>query len=96
MESVERKVFEAEGHSRVEILILPDLFGGRPAAYIHKVYTDSEHQGKGLASGLVREAIEYAKMKGCYKVFLVCREGIAPFYERFGFQKGQVEMRLKL
>ena len=91
---VERKVFHRP-HSRVEMFILPDLFGKRPSAYIHKVYTDAAFQGRGLASGLVREAVEYARERGCYKVFLVCQEDVFPFYEMLGFQKGQVEMSVR-
>jgi GNAT superfamily N-acetyltransferase len=95
-DSPRRKVFRVKGKSIVEVVILPDIFGKRPAAYIHKVYTESEHQGKGLATGLLREAIEYARKEDCFKVFLICKDDVIPFYTKLGFKAEQAGMVLKL
>ena len=78
--------------SVVELIILPDLFGKRPAAYIHKVYTEDSYQGRGIATSLVKEAISYAKEHGCYKVFLVCRGETVSFYRRLGLHEDKVGM----
>ncbi len=94
-----REVFTySEGgvpRSMVELIVMPDLFGKRPVGYIHKVYTDETHKGRGLATSLVRKAVDFAREKGCYKVFLTCREETAPFYEKSGFKKEQVGMVLR-
>ena len=82
--------------SLVELIIIHDIFGKRPCAYIHKVYTIDREQGKGYASRLVKEAIRYAKNQGCYKVFLICKEDLIPFYNRLRFEKDQVSMRYLL
>ena len=91
-----RRVFSADGDSIVEIIILPDIFGMKPAAYIHKVHTDEEHRGKGYATKLVKEAIEYAQREGCYKAFLICHRETVPFYERCGMKESQAGMEIRL
>jgi len=81
----------------VELIILPDLFGERPAAYIHKVYTDESCQRQGRATGLVNQAIAKARKEGCHKIFTICKdEETAKFYERFGMVKDQLGMTLRL
>lgn len=82
--------------SLVELIILPDLFGRNPCGYIHKVYTDELHQGRGHASELMEKAIEKARENGCYKLFLICQPDITPFYEKLGLQAKQVEMEIRL
>jgi len=79
----------------VELIVLPDILGKRPAGYIHKVYTVEQFRNHGYASMLVREALEQAKRDGCYKVFLICHESMVPFYERFGLSKHQVGMEVR-
>ena len=87
----------SEPVSVVELIILPDLFGKRPAGYIHKVYTDEGFRNIGYASTLVKKAIEFAKEQGCYKVFLICSKDTVPFYEKNCQMKlNQVEMEVRL
>jgi GNAT superfamily N-acetyltransferase len=81
----------------VELILLPDLFGKRPAAYIHKVYTDERSQGKGKATALINKAIAMARKEGCYKVFTICKnDETAKFYERFGMIRDQLGLTLRL
>lgn len=81
--------------SLVEMIILPDVQGRRPAAYIHKVETDEEFRGGGHASVLVKEALGAAERMDCYKVFLVCDPGVAGFYSRLGLRQHQISMAVR-
>jgi GNAT superfamily N-acetyltransferase len=93
----QRIVFEhdekGEIISLVELIILPDLLGRRPIAYIHKVCTDKQHQHQGLATKLMKQAIEKAEELNCYKLFLVCKRDIAQFYDQLGLRDdGEIRM----
>ncbi|MEM4274770.1 MAG: GNAT family N-acetyltransferase [Candidatus Nitrosocaldaceae archaeon] len=79
--------------SVVELIIIYDIFGGRPSAYIHKVYTAEKYQRQGFATKLLNDAINKAKEMNCYKVFLVCDDKLVDFYERLGFFIDQHSMR---
>ena len=93
-----RRVIFAESNdfcdvrSMVELIILPDVFGEKPCAYIHKVYTDKESQNLGFATKLVKRAVRYSVKCGCHKVFLVCDESLLPFYSNCGLKKDEVGM----
>lgn len=69
--------------------------GGR-AGHIEDVATRKEFQGMGIGSSVVKKAIEAAKEAGCYKIVLDCSEENVPFYEKLGFRRHEVEMRLGL
>jgi GNAT superfamily N-acetyltransferase len=71
------------------VTIIPNLTrGGRPYAMIENVVTDEGHRRRGLGARVLRDAIEYAKGRGCYKVVLlssVRRVESHRFYEAIGF-----------
>lgn len=58
----------------------------RNLGVIEEVFTLEEHRKKGLATKLVKEAIDYARAIGCDCVELNVREGKEKFYEKMGFQ----------
>ncbi len=58
------------------------------------VHPDSRHLR--IGSALVRHATEQARKLGCYKVILNCYERLVPFYEKLGFRKHDVGMRIDL
>lgn len=41
---------------------------------------------------LIEELVRYARCRGCYKVILDCSEANAPFYEKCGLQRKEVQM----
>lgn len=69
--------------------------GGR-SGHIEDVVTRKGFQGMGIGSSVVKKALEAAKEAGCYKIVLDCSEENVPFYEKLGFKKHGVEMRLGL
>lgn len=53
---------------------------------IFGVDTHPEFRRQGCASRLLRHVIEAARVQGRRGLVLTCKEGLLPFYERFGFQ----------
>ncbi len=92
----EHYIFNIMNKSVVEMIVIYDVFGKRPAAYIHKVYTAEEEQNKGYASRLLGMAIDVAKQLNCYKVFVICNEDNKAFYQKNGFKADQISMRINL
>lgn len=69
---------------------------GGLVGHIEDVVTHKDFRGKGIGSTLIQKAIEVAKQAGCYKVILNSSEKNISFYEKLGFKKHEIEMRLDL
>lgn len=69
---------------------------GGSCGHIEDVVVHPDYDQRGLGSALVRHAIEQAWQLGCYKVILSCFEDLVPFYERLGFRRHDVGMRIDL
>ena len=66
---------------------------------IESVRVAEEWRGRGLGGRMVRWAIEECKRRGCGLVQLVSdrsREDAQRFYERLGFKRAQVGMKLEI
>jgi GNAT superfamily N-acetyltransferase len=78
--------------STCTLTLIPNLTRGlRPYGVIENVVTDPAHRGQGLATRLLRHALDDAWREGCYKVILSTgskRESTLRFYENAGFQRG--------
>ncbi len=70
--------------------------GGGLVGHIEDVVTHKGFQRMGVGSSLINKAVEFAKSVGCYKIILNCNENNVPFYEKLGFKKHEIEMRLDL
>ncbi len=69
---------------------------GGCSGHIEDVAVHPDYQGKGIGAALVRHLVEQARAAGCYKVILNCSEGTAPFYEKLGFRRHDIGMRMDL
>lgn len=69
--------------------------GGR-VGHIEDVVTHPKYRGMGYGSLLINRCIEEAKNNNCYKVILNCKPDRISFYEKFGFQPAEQQMRLNL
>ncbi len=92
-----------EGHTVVGTLQLtftPSLSyrGGRRAT-VESVRTDAARRGQGIGTALMRAAIELARERGCVLMQLTThatRTDAHRFYERLGFRREHVGMKLML
>lgn len=55
------------------------------SAFVPLLEVLPDYQGRGIGTELVRRALELVRDR--YMVDLLCDEGLAPFYERFGMQR---------
>ena len=56
---------------------------------------DPELRGQGHAAACVRRALKIARARGAAAALLFCREGLVPYYERFGFLPVRNEVLLR-
>tara|TARA_Y100000816_G_scaffold41129_1_gene25831 strand:- start:300 stop:743 length:444 start_codon:yes stop_codon:yes gene_type:complete len=68
--------------------------GGKFVAHIEDLVVQKGFRKMGIASNLISYAKDFAKMKGCYKVILNCKDELVPVYEKSGFSQKNVEMSL--
>lgn len=69
---------------------------GRYAATIEDVAVSKHQQSKGIGREIVEFLIQVAIAFNCYKIILDCKLENCGFYEKLGFQKHEVGMRLDL
>ena len=74
--------------SHVGFLEYPMLIEGRQhkAAALHAICTKATHRGRGFASELIQEALQYAREN--YE-FVILFTKLPNFYEKFSFQRMQ-------
>jgi len=99
------KYFVAKENGRIiascYICIVPNLTrGGASIGFIENVITNVNYRRKGVGRSVLKNAIEYAKEQGCYKVILQSgnqRADAHIFYASLGFDgesKKAFEMKL--
>lgn len=63
---------------------------GLPSAVVEDVVVDDSCRGRGIGKRMMREALDIARAKGCYKLALTSnrnREAAHRFYESLGFTR---------
>lgn len=95
-------VAELEGYviGTLHLMFLPSIsFQGGLRAQIESVRVDGELRGQGIGSEMMKRAVERAKGRDAHLVQLtthMSREEAHRFYERLGFSKSHVGMKLSL
>ncbi len=69
--------------------------GGR-IGHIEDVAVNRDFQKQGIGTALLQHTTEEARKFGCYKVILSCFPDRVAFYERLGYRRHDVGMRLDL
>lgn len=69
---------------------------GGLVGHIEDVAVHKDHQRGGVGRLLVEHATREAAHLGCYKVILNCRPELVPFYERSGYHRHDIGMRIDL
>lgn len=66
---------------------------GGLAGHIEDVSIDKKFQGQKIGEKIIKQVLEIAKERGCYKTILDCTDEVKPFYEKFGFKQIANELR---
>jgi GNAT superfamily N-acetyltransferase len=84
----------------LQLVITPSLsYKGGKRSMVESVRVDSELRGQGIGREMMLWAIERAKKKGCISMHLTShkeRDDAHRFYEKLGFSKSHVGMKLTL
>lgn len=74
------------------LTIIPNLTrGARSYGVLENVVTHPDYRKRGIATVLLRHALDFARKEDCYKVMLLTSrkdEATLRFYEQAGFQAG--------
>ena len=62
------------------------IHSGGIVGHIEDVVVDKKYQGQKIGEKIIRNLLEVAKTKGCYKTILDCVDNVKPFYEKIGFR----------
>jgi GNAT superfamily N-acetyltransferase len=74
---------DSESRGRLELVVLQNKKGSY--GIIENVLVKEEFRNQGVASNLIKEAVETSKQKGFYKITLTCSDDLTYFYTKLGF-----------
>ena len=72
---------------------------GAPSAVVEDVCVDELLHGQGIGRAMMHFAMEFARMRGCYKLALssnAAREGAHAFYRSLGFEQHGLSFHVQL
>ena len=72
------------------------IHNGGKVGHIEDVVTRKGYEGKGIGKKIIEELIKIATENECYKVILDCNEKVMEFYEKMGFRKHAIMMRIDI
>ncbi len=72
------------------------IHNGGKVGHIEDVAIKKGFQNKGIGKEIIKELIKIAKEEKCYKIILDCDEKVSKFYEKIGFEKHSIMMRIDL
>ena len=91
---------EQENHTIIgtATLLIEQKFihDGGKVGHIEDVATRAGYEGIGVGKKIIQRLIEISKDLKCYKIILDCDDKVIGFYEKLGFKKKAVMMRLDL
>ena len=70
------------------------IHGGGLVGHIEDVAVRKGYEEKGVGGSLLRAALEMAEASACYKCILDCKDELVSFYEKLGFRRHDVGMRI--
>jgi GNAT superfamily N-acetyltransferase len=92
------KLFDGDSQvARAYLYILTNSLHKEPFGFLEDVFVEEGKRGKGTGTKIVEAAIAEAKKLGCYKLIGTSRDSkpeVHRFYERLGFKKHGVELRI--
>lgn len=70
------------------------IHNGGKVGHIEDVATRAGYEGIGVGKKIIQRLIEISRDLQCYKIILDCDDKVIGFYEKLGFKKKAVMMRL--
>ena len=70
------------------------IHNGGKVGHIEDVATRAGYDGLGVGKKIIQRLIEISRDLQCYKIILDCDDKVIGFYEKLGFKKKAVMMRL--
>lgn len=83
--------------ARAFLYLLKNDLHLEPFGLMEDVFVQDEFRGKGLGTQLVKELIQEARRRGCYKLICTSRHSkpqVHQWYEQIGFKNQGIEFRL--
>jgi glucosamine-phosphate N-acetyltransferase len=77
-------------------IFLIERIRGGSAAVIEDIAVHEEWSNKGVGRLIVEKLLDYARSNNCFKVNLVTNDKNVIFYEKIGFKKDMLSMKLML
>lgn len=72
------------------------IHNGGTVGHIEDVAVHVAFQHHGVGAALVQYLLDVCRTLGCYKVILDCEDDVVPFYEKLGFHRWELAMRIDL
>ncbi len=72
------------------------IHNGGKVGHIEDVATRKGFEGRGIGREMIHKLTEISNEYGCYKIILDCDANVVKFYEKLGFVKKAITMRLDL
>ncbi len=69
------------------------IHNGGKVGHIEDVAVDKNYQGQRIGEKIIKNLLDLAKTKGCYKTILDCVDEVKPFYEKLGFKHNANALR---
>ncbi len=69
------------------------IHNGGKVGHIEDVAVDKNYQGQRIGEKIIKNLLDLAKKKGCYKTILDCVDNVKPFYEKLGFKHNANALR---
>lgn len=72
------------------------IHNGGSVGHIEDLVVDKDYRNLNIASILINYIKIVSKAQNCYKIILDCDEKISRFYEKNGFYKSAIQMRIDI
>lgn len=69
------------------------IHDGGLVGHIEDVVVGRKFQGQKIGNEIIKNLLEFAKNRGCYKTILNCTDDVKEFYEKIGFKHTANELR---
>lgn len=99
-EGIKFSIAETEAEvARAYLYLMHNSLHQEPFGLLEDVYVAENYRGKGLGTKLVRQVIQTAKERGCYKLIATSRTSrskVHKLYKELGFKERGREFRIDL